>query len=153
MPDFLEKHVDKFTFRVATDRLYSPEGVWVLAMQSPVGTQVQLGITDYVQQHSGDAAFVSVKPRGTRLAAGEDVAEFETVKTAFSLLCPVAGTVVAVNPALDATPEIVNDDPYGKGWLAVIETADWGSDRARLLDPQAYFSLMEAQVQQELQEP
>ncbi len=153
MPEFLEKHVDKFTFRVATDRLYTPEGVWIVVEPSQTGERVRIGVSDYVQQHGGDVAFASVKAPGSRLSVGEELAELETVKAAFGLPSPVAGTIVEVNPALGATPEIINDDPYGKGWLAVVETTDWKSDQVRLLTPQAYFALMEAKVQEELNQP
>jgi len=63
---------------------------------------------------------------------------------------PVSGTVAEVNPALDTSPEVVNQDPYDKGWLAVIETTDWETDRAKLLEATAYFSAMQAEAQEEL---
>ena len=68
-----------------------------------------------------------------------------------SVHSPVGGTIVEVNQALELTPEVVNQDPYGEGWLAVIETASWETDRAKLLDARAYLSVMQAQVEQELQ--
>ena len=150
MPEFLEKTADKFTFRVAKDRLYSADGVWVFWLQPERPGQVRVGLTDFMQQHSGDAAFVSVKPAGTRLEAGDDLAELETVKVNLALPSPVTGTIAEVNPALDLTPEAVNQDPYDKGWLAVIETSKWESERAGLLDPNAYFAVMESQVEKEL---
>ncbi len=151
--EFLELTVDKFTFRVAADRLYSPEGFWVLSTDASGPGRVRVGVTDFMQQHSGDMAFVSVKAPGTTLAAGDDLAEIETVKVTLSLPAPVGGTVVEVNEALALTPEIVNQDPYGKGWLAVIETASWESDRARLLDPRGYLAHMQREVEQELAKP
>lgn len=120
--------------------------------QSVGGSRVRVGVTDVVQQHSGDVAFVSVKAAGTSLAAGEEVAGLETVKVNLSLALPVPGTVVEVNPALDTSPEVVNQDPYGAGWLAVIEAASWEVDRLGLLDPPTYFSVMQSQVEQELRE-
>ena len=152
MPEFLEKTVDKFTFRVATDRLYSPEGTWSLWTRGPPG-KVRVGLTDFMQQRSGDVAFVSVKARGTRLAAGDDLAEMETIKVTLSLPAPVSGTVIEVNEALELTPEVLNQDPYGEGWLAVIEATRWDDERAGLLDPAGYFALMERQVKQELTKP
>jgi len=153
MPEYLEKTVDKFTFRVATDRLYSSEGMWVSLVQPGAPGRVRIGLTDFMQQRSGDVAFVSVKVPGTRLSAGDDFTEMETIKVNLSLPAPVGGTVVEVNEALELTPEVVNRDPYGNGWLAVVETARWEADRARLLDPGAYFSLMQSQVEQELEKP
>ena len=152
MPEYLETTFDKFTFRVATDRLYSPEGTWVFWVQQEGGSRVRIGLTDYLQQHSGDVAFVHVKPPGTKLAAGKELAEIETIKAILSLPSPVEGTVVEVNRDLDTTPEMVNQDPYAKGWLAVMEVANWEADRAKLLEPEAYFAVMRSQVEQELKQ-
>lgn len=150
MSEFLEITADKFTFRVATGRFYSPEGVWAMWLQPESAGRVRVGLTDFLQQRSGDAAFLSVKPAGTRLRAGDELAELETVKVTLSIHAPVGGTVVEVNRALELTPEVANADPYGDGWLAVIEAASWEADRARLLDARAYLSVVQAQVEQEL---
>ena len=111
--------------------------------------RVRIGLADYLQQRSGDVAFATVQPVGTKLAAGERLAEIETIKTMVELPSPVSGTVVEVNPALDTTPELINQDPYNKGWLAVIETASWDTERATLLEPEAYFKVMEAEAKEE----
>ena len=71
MPEYLETTADKFTFRVATDRLYTPEGVWVLP--EPGSTRVRVGLADYLQQHNGDVAFANVKPVGTQAGGGGPV--------------------------------------------------------------------------------
>ncbi len=146
MPEFLEATVDKFVFRVATDRLYSREGVWVL----PEDGQVRLGMTDYLQQTGGDLAFARLRPVGTVLGVGDEFAEIETIKAMVSLFSPVAGKVLETNPALESAPETVNQDPYGAGWLAVVEPANWEADRAGLLDAAAYFSVMKEQAEKEL---
>jgi len=148
MPEFLETAVDKFIFRVATDRQYGREGVWV--QECGVDGQVRLGVSDYVQQRSGDAAFLHVKPVGTRLSSGDEFAEMETIKANVGLVSPVAGQIVEVNKDLDLSPENVNLDPYGKGWVAVVQAADWGTDRVGLLDPAAYLSAMRAQAEEEV---
>jgi len=147
MPDFLETTVDKFIFRVATDRLYSADGVWVL--EEGEG-RVRVGLADFQQQRDGDVAFAEVKPPGTVLVAGDEIGTMETIKVNVSIPSPVAGTVREVNPALETGPEVINKDPYGEGWLAVIETAasDPGAGAA-LLDPQAFFAAMRAQAEEE----
>ena len=152
MPDHLEATHDKFTFRVATDRLYSEEGIWVLRAAPQGNAEIRLGLTDFLQQRSGDVAFVSIKPKGRKLAAGDEFAQIETVKANVSLYSPVAGTVLEVNQVLDRNPELVNLDPYGKGWFAIIEALNWDADRAKLLDPQAYFEVMQSQIEQELKQ-
>ncbi len=146
MPEYLEATFDKFTFRVATDRLYSPEGVW---FQVQPDGRVRVGVTDFLQQHSGDVAFMNVKPPGTKLAANDEFAEMETMKMNQGLTTPLAGAVAEVNRALESTPEVVNQDPYGQGWLALIAPKGWEAEKTKLLDPQAYFAVMQAQVEQE----
>ena len=150
MSEYLETTVDKFIFRVASDRLYSSDGVWAFWVESQGNGQVRIGLTDYLQQLNGDVAFVHVKPVGTKVAVGDEIAELETIKATVSLLSPISGTVVEVNPDLDLSPEVVNQEPYGKGWVAVLETTNWESDRAKLLDPQAYLSAMQSQAEEEL---
>ena len=150
MSEYLETTVDKFIFRIVTDRLYSPDGVWAFWVESQGNGQVRVGLTDYLQQLNGDVAFVHVKPVGTKLAAGDEIAEIETIKATVSLISPISGTVVEVNPDLELSPEIINQEPYGKGWLAVIEATNWEADRAKLLDPQAYLSAMRSHAEEEL---
>ncbi len=146
MTTYLESSSDKFTFRVATDRLYTADGLWVLP-EADGG--VRIGLTDFLQQRSGDLAFLSVKPPGTRMRAGDDIAEMETVKVTQTISSPVAGTIRESNKALDVSPEVVNEDPYGSGWMAVVDVTAWDADRAKLLDANAYFSVMQTEIEQE----
>jgi glycine cleavage system H protein len=146
MTDFLETTVDKFTFRVATDRFYNSEGVWAKAE----GRTVRIGLSDFVQQRSGDIAFADVKPEGSVLAFGDEVASIETIKVNLSLNSPASGKIVEVNPDLEMAPEVINQDPFEKGWIAVIEASDWETDRPRLLDPQAYFAKMKVEAEEEV---
>lgn len=145
MPEFLETTVDKFTFKVAADRFYTREGVWALVE----GNRVRVGLSDFLQQRSGDIAFAEVKPEGTALAAGDEVAAIETIKVNIALGSPVNGKVIEVNPDMELKPEVINQDPYEAGWLATIEATDWETDRAQLLDPQAYFVVMKAEAEEE----
>ncbi len=148
MPEFLETTVDKFTFRVPTDRLYCREGLWVLGLEG--GGRVLVGVTDYLQQHSGDTTFMTVKPVGTNLQVGDDLADFETIKVNVTLASPVSGAIAKVNDGLGLNPEIVNQSPYEKGWLAEIEATHWEAERAALLDAGAYFTFMKAEAEEEV---
>ena len=150
MPEYLETTLDKFTFRVATDRLYTGQGAWIFWMRAEALNRVRIGLADYLQQRSGDIAFATVPPVGTRLRAGDQLAEIETIKAMVELPSPVSGTVAEVNSALNATPEVINQDPYGDGWLAVVETTAWETERAKLLEPEAYFSAMRLEALEEL---
>ncbi len=148
MPKYLETTADKFTFRVATDRLYTAEGMWILPEQD--GKRVRVGLTDYLQQRSGDVAFANVKPMGTALMAGESFGEIETIKAMVDLHAPVSGKIIEVNRGLNAGPEAINQSPYEAGWLAVLEPEEWWAERTTLLGPAAYFALMEAQIHKDL---
>jgi len=145
MTGFLEITVDKFTFKVATDRLYTSEGVWAKEENS----MIQIGLSDFVQQRSGDVAFAEVKPVGTVLKTGDEVAVIETIKVNISYTSPVNGKIIEVNPAIADAPEAINQDPYGAGWLAVMEVPGWDTDCAKLMDPQAYFTILKVQAEEE----
>ncbi len=145
MTEFLEYTLDKFTFKVAADRFYNPEGVWAKAE----GDRVTVGVSDFFQQHNGDVAFVEIKEAGTAVAANDEFATIETIKVDVELPCPVSGTIAEVNEKLELEAEIINQDPYGEGWLAVIEATDWAADQANLMTPEAYFEHMKAQAQEE----
>jgi glycine cleavage system H protein len=153
MPEYLETTVDKFTFRVAKDRLYCSDGVWIFWIQPQGGSRVRVGLTDYLQQHSGDVAFVTVKPPGTRLKVGDDLADLETIKVNLTLVSPVSGTIAAVNGALEMNPELVNQSPYEDGWLAEIDASDWEAERSALLDAGAYLAVMRSQAEEEVSKP
>ena len=145
MPEYLETTVDKFIFKVASDRLYNGGGVWAQAE----GHLVRIGLSDFLQQRSGDVAFAEVKPTGTELAFGDEVAVIETIKVNIALSSPVSGIVVKVNPDMEMAPEAINQNPFGKGWLAVIEASKWDADRAQLLEPTVYFAKMKVEAEEE----
>jgi glycine cleavage system H protein len=146
MPELLEFKLDKFIFRVVLDRFYSPEGIWA----KPEEHGVRIGLSDFLQQRSGDVAFAEVLPVGTELKAGDETAVIETIKVNLSLATPLVGKIIEVNPAMETAPEAINQDPYGAGWLAMIEATDWETDRLRLLDPQAYFDKIRMEAEQEV---
>jgi glycine cleavage system H protein len=142
----IEMKVDKFSFKVAVDRFYSSQGVWALA----AGNSVRIGLSDFLQQRSGDIAFVDVKAEGTRLAAGAQVAAVETIKVNLELASPLAGAVLRVNALMETAPETINLDPYGDGWLCEIGAENWETDSKSLLDPAAYFAWMQHEVDHEV---
>lgn len=142
--DFLEAHVDKFVFRVAPDYRYSHADVWVHRN----GNRVRVGLSDYLQQKSGDVAFVNLKEIGAALAADDELAALETIKVDLVIPAPLAGKIVAVNDALAAYPELVNRDPYGAGWLVEIEPTNI-ADYDALLDAETYLPQMQARAELE----
>jgi glycine cleavage system H protein len=115
---------------------YTKEHEW-LRVENGRGT---VGITDFAQDALGDVVFVELPAVGTTLAAGQIFGVVESNKTVSDLFAPVAGQVVEVNEALKTQPELVNQDPYGGGWMIRVTVADAGGD---LLDAAAYQAHVE----------
>ena len=106
--------------QIPTELRYSAEHQWVRLQED--GT-AQIGITDTAQNALGDIVFIELPAVGATFAAGEQAALVESVKSASDVYCPIAGDVVAVNGALDGSPETVNESPYDAGWFFVIRPA------------------------------
>jgi glycine cleavage system H protein len=117
---------------------YSTDHEWVRLE----GDRVRVGITEYAQDALGDVVFVQVPDVGAVVAAGAGVSEVESTKSVSDIYAPVSGTVVEVNADLADTPERVNEDPYGEGWICVIEPSE-ASQLEALLDAAAYRKLIE----------
>lgn len=147
MANFLEVTIDKFTFRVDGSCHYSGEGVWARMENG----RVRLGLSDYIQQRSGDIAFIDIKPVGTVLALDDEFAAVETVKANVMLAAPVSGKIIAVNPALEMKPELINQDPFGNAWVCEVEADNFDADRQRMLDAEAYFAKMKREAEEEVQ--
>jgi glycine cleavage system H protein len=116
------------------DLRYTAEHEWVRTGDDGV---VRVGITAFAQDALGDVVYVSLPAVGDTVAAGDACGEVESTKSVSDLYAPLAGEVTAVNDALDATPELINSDPYGEGWVYELRPADAG-DLDGLLDPAAY---------------
>jgi len=102
------------------DLKYAANHEWV----SADGTHIKMGISDYAQDALGDIVFVELPEVGRHVAAGEAFAEVESTKSVSDVYSPMTGTVIAANEALEATPELVNSDPYGDGWFVVIDATN-----------------------------
>ena len=125
---------------VPADRMYARSHEW--AREQADGT-VEVGISDHAQHSLGDLVFVEVPEVGRKLQQGEACAVVESVKAASDVYAPVAGTVVAVNEALAQAPELVNQDPYGGGWIMRLKPSA-ALSAADLLNAEAYATLAEA---------
>lgn len=117
---------------------YSSDHEWVAVE----GNRARVGITDYAQDALGDVVFVQLPAVGAKVTAGESFGEVESTKSVSDIYAPVSGEVVAVNQAVADSPEVLNTDPYGDGWLCEIEMTDPGQAEA-LLDPAAYHALID----------
>ena len=123
---------------IPEDLQYTKDHEWLRTE----GDTVRVGVTDYAQDALGDIVFVTLPEAGTQVRAGETCGEVESTKSVSDIYAPVTGTVVERNDALDASPELVNSDPYGDGWMLAIRLDDAadGSGDTELLDAAAYQS-------------
>ena len=122
------------------DLKYTAEHEWVRTPGESAGS-VRVGITDYAQDALGDIVYVQLPELGETVTAAAAIGELESTKSVSDVYSPVTGQVVARNEALDATPELVNTDPYGAGWLFAVVVED-DSATVELLDAAAYEQLV-----------
>lgn len=117
------------------DLLYSRDHEW---LRREAGGEAVVGITDHAQQELGDIVYVELPEVGATVAAGEVLGSVESVKAVSELFCPAAGEVIALNEALENSPERVNESPYGEGWLVRLRLADPEAAGEGLLSAAAY---------------
>ena len=115
------------------DIRYTSEHEWIRVE----GDEAYVGITDYAQSELGEIVFIDVPTLGETVGQGEVFGSIEAVKTVSDLNMPVSGEVLEINGALDAQPELVNNDPYGEGWIIRISVND-ASELDKLMDAKAY---------------
>ncbi|ELZ67203.1 glycine cleavage system protein H [Haloferax sp. Atlit-10N] len=120
-------------FEIPDDRKYLESHEWT----TTEGDAVKIGISDFAQDELGDVVFVELPAEGDELAAGEEFGVVESIKAVSDLYAPISGTVTAVNEELFDAPELLNDDPYGDGWMLEVEPADT-SEFDDLLSPEEY---------------
>lgn len=119
------------------DRQYTAEHEWA----KDEGGRIVVGITDYAQDQLGDVVFVGLPEPGSEVTSGEPLGEVESTKSVSDVYSPVTGRVAEKNLEVEQNPELINSDPYGRGWLVVIEPSDSAS--AELMDAEAYRQLTE----------
>ncbi|AWV48442.1 glycine cleavage system protein H [Mycobacterium leprae Kyoto-2] len=123
---------------IPSDLHYTAEHEWIRRSREDT---VRVGLTDFAQSTLGDVVFVQLPEVGAELAAGKSFGEVESTKSVSDLYAPVSGTVSAVNTDLEGSPQLVNSDPYGAGWLLDVHVSDVGaleSAIATLLDAETY---------------
>lgn len=124
---------------IPEDLQYTADHEWVRRD----GDVVTVGITDYAQDQLGDIVYLSLPAVGEAIESGAVVGELESTKSVSDLFAPVSGEVVSVNDALESTPETVNSDPYGQGWLMTVRVADPGALEG-LMDASTYKASIES---------
>lgn len=122
--------------QVPEDRLYSKEHEWMLRQTE----KATVGITEHAQDQLGDIIFVELPSVGSQVTAGEPMGEAESTKTVSEIYSPVSGTVVETNAELADNPELLNEDPYGRGWLVVVDVSE---EQKELLTAAEYLAFIE----------
>ncbi len=144
----LETMVDKFIFRVPEELYFNDTGLWVAVE----GSRGRVGLSDFAQQLNGDVTFAHIAPVGTLVKAAGELGNIETVKAVLEMPSPVSGRIVEVNPELELSSELINLDPYGKGWIAVLELSDWEEERKTLRSATDYLEFVRRTAEAELQQ-
>ena len=125
-----------------SDLHYTENHEWLRVDED--GTTATIGISDFAQHELGDIVFIELEPIGTSLEQEDAFGTVEAVKTVSELYMPVSGEVVAINEELEVSPEAVNEDPYGKGWMIEIEMAD-PDELADLVEAEEYSEMVSSE--------
>ena len=140
----LEKGTEVSDQNIPDQLRYTDEHEWVERVSD---TRVRVGITEYAQSKLGDIVFVQLPEVGSETETGEPFGEVESPKSVSDLYAPLSGKVVEVNTALETSPELVNTDPYGEGWVILLEVSDADELESQLeqtLDSDGYAKITEA---------
>ena len=145
-PEHLEYEIykkDKFIFRLPKGDFYFNENdCWAYIS----GKYARIGVTDFVQQSLSDIMFFTPPTVGTEVEQFGELGTVESGKAVFEVVSPVSGKIIAVNEELESAPELINQNPYEKGWIADIELSDFESDKELLLDFDGYFKILKRKV-------
>ncbi|MDF2883717.1 MAG: Glycine cleavage system protein [Clostridiaceae bacterium] len=134
---------DKFTFRVPKEGFYFNENdCWAYF----IGSRARIGVADYVQHSLSDIMFFTPPAVGSEIEQFGEAGNIESGKAVFEVICPVSGTITAINEKLLESPELINENPYEKGWIAEIELSDFESDKDFLYDFSKYFEVLKRKV-------
>ncbi|HNW25504.1 MAG TPA: putative zinc-binding protein [Candidatus Gastranaerophilaceae bacterium] len=134
---------DKFIFKTPTEGfLFNENDCWAYV----IGNVARVGVADYVQHSLSDIIFFTPPNVGNEVEQFEELGQIESGKAVFEVISPVSGKIIRVNEALINAPELINQDPYVKGWIADIELSNFEEDKEFLLDYEGYFSVLKRKV-------
>lgn len=146
---YQEFSIDKFTFKVPVAGYYFNENDCWARVE---GARARVGISDYTQQRASDILFFEPPQTGAAVEIFDEVGSLETSKTALDIISPVSGTVCLINQELAQAPELINEDPYERGWAVELDLADFDSDRELLMDCSTYFEFLKTKAAKEHKE-
>ncbi|RLI10602.1 glycine cleavage system protein GcvH [Candidatus Bathyarchaeota archaeon] len=130
-------------YKIPDGLYYTEEHEWVKKLED--GT-VLVGVSDYAQKQLHEIVYVELPETGSEVSQMDSIGAVESVKAVSDMFAPVSGTIVEVNEALLDSPELINEDPYGEGWIAKIEPTDLDADLTKLMDAEAYRAHVAAQA-------
>jgi len=144
--EFLKVTHDKFEFRIpVVDYLFNENDVWVRASDGVA----RVGISDYMQQKLTDISFFDFPKGDSAVEQFGELGSLESTKAVFEIISPATGTVATVNPAVIANPALINEDPYGAGWLVELKLINWPQDQEMLIDASAYAEIVKRKAAEE----
>jgi glycine cleavage system H protein len=144
--EFLTVAHDKFEFRIpVVDYLFNENDVWVRAADGVA----RVGISDYMQQKLTDISFFDPPKTDGLVEQFGELGSLESTKAVFEIISPATGTVATVNPAVIANSALINEDPYGSGWLVEMKLTNWAQDQEMLIDPAAYAEIVKRKAAEE----
>jgi glycine cleavage system H protein len=144
--EFLTVTHDKFEFRIpVVDYLFNENDVWVRAADGVA----RVGISDYMQQKLTDISFYDSCKSDASVEQFGELGSLESTKAIFEIISPATGTVASVNPAVVANPALINEDPYGAGWLVEMKLTNWPQDQELLIDAAAYAEVVKRKAAEE----
>ncbi|MCE5329866.1 glycine cleavage system protein H [bacterium] len=143
--DYKEYIYDKFIFKVRSGIYYHKDGCWV-EVEDNVAT---IGVSDFFQTLNGDIAGISLYDIGVNIVQDEPLGDIETMKISVELISPAGGKIIEHNKQVNDTPELINSDPYGEGWLLKAELKNFEADKLNLMDSGKYFDYMKARIDEE----
>jgi glycine cleavage system H protein len=144
--DFYQEVADKFIFTVKKGLFYTENDVWTKIKDG----EAQIGVTDFLQRRSGDVTFVELPKKGSIIRREEEeIFSYETIKAIVSIASPFDGIITEVNTVLKDKPELINEDPYGEGWIATISPSHLEEDKRYLMTAEKYFELMKSKIKDE----
>ena len=144
--DYLIVTQDKYQFRIpAQGYAFTENDTWVRI----VGEQAFVGVSDYIQQKLTDITYFAPPASGDLVEQFGELGTIESAKAVLEIIAPVSGTVVAVNTTLIDQPELINDDPYGAGWIALLDLTDYTADQELLVDGAAYAAVVQRKAAEE----
>ena len=142
---FYQTIADKFIFKVKKGLQYTEDGTWLKVENE----NIRVGVSDFFQSRGGDIVYLELPGVGDKVKRQEEIIKIETIKAVLTIKSPIDGTIIKINSLLNDKPELVNEDPYEKGWLILVSPSNLKEDMG-LLSADKYFKFMNSKITNDL---